>query len=373
VKAEGKFGMAEAVVLLTMSNMARIFLSFPRSLVETAGPAAWLSALAGLSVALAHVYLIYMLLKPHPESNIVDVTYSALGRILGIPVNLLYAAFFISVAALFTRTFSEALLISALPDTPISVVSTGYIAMGLMGAYIGLESLARAARLTYPFVVGGVAFLLLSLIPNWEITNLFPVLGNGPADVFLKGGIIAGATSEILLAAVIVQSFHGSGMFGMVAARAMIMGFSYLILLVLVIIMVTGWNTSQEFTLPFYQVSRLIYLGRFFQRVESIFIIIWGFIGMVKVALTLYAAAVVLAGTFRLPDHRPLIWPLALVIFTVSLLPPDMPTTVKIEGVIIRQYAWLPTFVLPVIVLAVDRIRRKRKGVKKGSDANEGS
>lgn len=361
INSEARFGLAEAVVLLTISNMARIFLTFPRILVEASVSAAWLSSLAGLVLALAQVYLIYQLLKPHPGESIVDVTGSALGKFFGTSANLLYAAFFLDVAAIFTRTFSEALLVTALPNTPISVVSTGFIAVAILGAYVGLEAMARSARVTYPFVVAGIALLLLSLIPQWDITNLFPVLGNGPFNVFVKGGLTAGVITDILLSAVIVRSFQNPGMFGVITARAMLMGYSYLTVLLLIMIMTTGWNTSQEYTLPFYNISRLIYLGRFFQRVEAIFIIIWGYIGMVKVALTLYAAAITLAGTFKLPDHRPLIWPLALIIFTSSLLPPDMPSAVEFEFIYLRIFAWLPTVILPALVLAVDRFRMGRR------------
>lgn len=352
--------MAEAVVLLTMSNMAKIFLSFPRSLVEVAGEAAWISSLAGLVLVLFQVVLFYTLLKNHPGKNIVDLTGEALGKIVGTAANVSYVLYFTAVGALFTRIYSEALLLTALPRTPISVVSTGYIAMALLGSYLGLEAMARSARITYPFVVAGISVLLLSLMPQWDATQLFPVLGNGPAGI-LEGAVAAGASTEILLSAVIVLSFHGPGMFGKITARAMLMGFAYLTLLEIVLILTILPITAQEYTLPFYELSRLIFLGRFIQRVESIFIIIWGFIGMIKVALTLYAAAVTLAGTFRLPDYQPLIWPLALIFFVSSLLPPDLPTTVEIESEYLRWAAWLITVIFPTLVLAADRLRNRGK------------
>ncbi|MCL5935392.1 MAG: spore germination protein [Firmicutes bacterium] len=289
-----------------------------------------------------------------------EVTGEALGKVAGTAVNVIYAVFFVIVGALFTRIFSEALIISALPRTPISILTTGYIAMGLLGSYLGLESLARSTRVTYPFVVAGIAILLFSLIPQWETTQLYPILGTGPVNVFLKGGASAGIISDILMAAVIVQSLHDPGMFGKITARAMLMGFTYLTVLELILIMTTAWNASQEYTMPFYNLSRLIYLGRYFQRVESIFIIIWGFAGMVKIAITLYSAAVVLAGTFKLPDYRPLIWPLALMIFTASLIPPDMPSAIKLESIEYRQYYMsFSTIILPAVVLAADRLRMR--------------
>jgi len=358
VKSRVSFGMAEAVVLLTMSNMARIFLPFPRYLVELSGPAAWLSSVAGLSFALLQVFLFYVILKPHPGKSIMDITGRALGKVVGSGVNIYYSVFFIIVAAVFTRIFSEALLVTALPRTPISVVVTSFMLMAVMGAYLGLETMARSTRLTYPFVLSGIALLLFGLLPQWEPSNLFPVLGTGPVNVFIKGGFITSMVSEILMAAVIVQSFKAPEMFGKIASRAILMGFGYLIILEIIFIMTINWNSAQESTLPFYQLSRLIYMGRFFQRVESIFIIIWGFIGMIKISLTLYASAFVLAETLRLPDHRPLVLPLAVIIYSISFIPPDLPSSLEVE-MICRIYTVLPTVILPAVVLAVDRIRRR--------------
>lgn len=354
-----KFGMAEAVVLLTMSNMARIFLSFPRALLEMSGPAAWLSSITGMGLAVLQAYLFYHILKPSPGQNIVDIANKSLGNIAGTIFNIIFASFFLAVAALFTRTFSEALIITALPSTPISVLMTGFIMLAVLGSYIGLEAMARSARLTYPFVLSGIALLLLGVSPKWDLQQLFPILGNGPVNVFAMGGLISGAVTEILLAAVIVKSFHGPEMFLKITSRAMLMGFTYLMVLSIVLVITHGWNTAQENTLPFYNLARLIYLGRFFQRTESIFIIIWGFIGMIKVALTLYAAAQTLAGTFRLTDYRPLLWPLALIAYAGSIIPHDMPSALRLESVLIREVAWLPTVALPLVILLVSRIRKR--------------
>ena len=99
---------------------------------------------------------------------------------------------------------------------------------------------------------------------------------------------------------------------------AALIAFTVLSILLAVSVLTMGKEISTETTLPFYRLSRNIYLGRFFQRVEALFIIIWSIVGALKIALTLYGAAVSLARTLKLPDYRPLIWPLGLIIFIFS-------------------------------------------------------
>ena len=348
-------------MLLALSNMARIFMTFPRSLVELAGPAAWLTPLPGLLLALLQVFFIWLLLKPHPGKTIVEITGDVLGQVAGTLVNIIYIVFFLSVGITFTRIFSEAMIIAALPRTPVSVISIGFIITAMLGAYVGVEALARSARVTYPFVLGGIVLLLTSLYPFFNINNIFPLLGIGPYQVFVQGGLFTGVISEALIAAVIINSFASGKLYAPAVARGVLMGFAYLIILELAFVLVLHWRTASESTLPFYRLSSLIYLGRFFQRIEAIFIIIWGYIVMIKISITLYAASIALAGTLKLSDYRPFIWPLGLIIFIASLLPPDMPSVVILESEYLRTYAWIPTFILPMVVLAVDRLRRRRR------------
>ena len=349
---EGTVGPAEAIILLAISSMARIFQPYPRSLVETCGSAAWMAPLGGLAVALTGVFVLSLVLKKSPGNTIIEITEQACGPVIGIVLNLVTVVFFMSVCSLFIREFSEALIIAALPNTPLSVISTSYIIVGLLGAYLGIEALARTARLTYLYILGGIAVLLLALLPQWNVNDLFPLLGMGPLNVFGLGTYSTAAVTEVIFAAVLVQAFGGTEKFGKIGARSMLIGFVFLMALMATMVMTLGRNASMEATLPFYNLSRDIYLGRFFQRVEALFVIIWSLIGGLKIALTLYGASVALARTLKLPDYRPLIWPLGLSIFITSLLPLDMPAAIKLDMNFLRPLALVPNYLIPPLVLA---------------------
>jgi len=356
---EGKFGLSEAIILLILSNIARIFLPYPRFLAELGGPAAWMTPLGGLAVALAGVYLMSLVLKKSPDKTIIEITEEAFGPVVGIAVNLVVIFFFLSVSMLFTREFSEALILSALPYTPISVITTTYLGVGILGAYLGIEAMARAARLTAPYIFGGTVLLLMSLSPQWNVHNLFPVLGTGPVQVFGLGAFSTAAMTEIILAAVLVQAMGGADKFGKIGYRSMLIAFLLLSGLLAATVLTLASEYTMESTLPFYNVTRNIFLGRFFQRVEAVFVIIWSIIGGLKIALTLYGASVSLARTLKLPDYRPLIWPLGLVIFILSLLPTDMPTAVELDKSFLRPFSLLPNYLLPLLIIAAYWLRRR--------------
>lgn len=359
---QGKLGPAEAVVLLAITMSSRVFLPWPRYLFEIGANAAWLTPVGGLLVALLGVFMINKLLAKNPGKNIAQITEDTLGPYLGTAVNLIYVLFFLFVSLDFTRVFSEAMITAALSQTPISVITLGFLAVSLLGAYLGIEAMARTARLTYPFIFIGVIVLLASLYPLWNLHNLFPILGNGPYNVFALGTFSTAAVTEIILLGVFANVLGGHKYTTKIGINMVLLSFGFLILLLFVTSLTYNWSMAQEFTLPFHRVARVIYLGRFFQRVEAIYIIIWSFFAIAKIALTLYAAAFVLAQVLKLPYYRPLIWPLGMVVFTSSLLPPDLPAAVGIDNVILRPAAWLPSYIIPAILLLILSFKERGKG-----------
>ena len=358
---EGTFGPTEAIILLTMSTTARVFLPYPRFLAEIGGPAAWMTPLGGLVVALIGVHVATLVLRKSPDKTIIEITEEALGPVLGMAFNIVTAMFFMAVAALFTREFSEAMIIAALPSTPISVIAFTFLFAGLLGAYLGIETMARSARLMYPYAIGGIIILLLALIPRWNVYNILPILGNGPLRVFGEGTFSTSGVTEIILAAVLVQAMGGVEKFRHIGFRSMIIAFLILIALQLTLSLTFSWEVVTENTLPFYRLSRTIYLSRFFQRVEALFIFIWSIIGALKIALTLYGASVTLSRALKLPDYRPLIWPLGLSVYILSFLPPDMPAAVKLDADFLSPFALIPNYLLPLLLIIVFWLRRGKK------------
>jgi len=355
-----RFGVAEAVSLLALSGMVRIFLTTPLvKITEIAGPAAWISILTGFGIALLQVYLIYLVLRQHPDSDIVGITMNTLGKYAGTAVIIVLVLFVLLASASATRNFSELIIISALPQTPISIIIFSYYALGVLGAYVGLETLARSARITLFFVLGGIALLLFALAMRWDFTGIFPLMGKGLPKVFIKAGLTMAATSEIIIAAVVVQSFYGPEMYRRVMTRVWMITYGLLLAVEISLLFVYGHILTSELALPFYQLARLIMIGRFFQRVESVYIIIWSYVGIIKIALAIYAAAIVTAKAFDLPEYRPLIWPLALVGFVLCFLPPDFPTSIEWSGKLLLLIDQPFILGLPAMLLAVGWLRKK--------------
>ncbi|OPY58942.1 MAG: Spore germination protein YndE [Pelotomaculum sp. PtaU1.Bin035] len=339
--------------MLAMSNMAKDFMPYPRQLLEIGGPAAWMTPLGGLVVALAGIYLMSLVLKKSPGNTIIEATEQAFGPLVGTALNILIIVSVLEMTgALFMREYSDAMLTTTLRGAPISVVGAVFLAMSVLGAYLGIEAVARVSRLFYLYVLGGILILILSLTPYWNVHNFLPIFGEGLPKVIFQGAYKTSTITEIILAAVIIQAMGGSVKnFTKIGCYSMLIGFGILILILATVVLTYTWQVGEEFTLPLLRLARTIYLGRFFQRLEAIYILFWSIVGAIKISLCLYGAAASLARSLKLPDYRPLLWPLGLAMYILCLLPPDMSDAIRLED-FLRTLLLIPNYFLPLFILA---------------------
>ncbi len=356
-----KIGFNEALILLAISSLARIFTSVPGDLIVHTGQAAWLSILFGLLIAFAQLWLVWQILKKYPGQNLIQATENIAGAGWGVFFNILWLIIIMSVNLLYIRIFSEDLLLSAFFSTPLLIVIVVFSLSAVWAVFLGIEALARGAKLLSPFIFGGMVLLILCLFPLFNFNNLFPLLGEGAGKVAIWGILEGSVLIDVILGAVMVKDLGKPQIFPQAMSKALLIGFGLFAILEIALLLVIHWRTSAEFVLPFYSLSRQIHLGSFFQRVESLFLIIWLFIALIKAAFLLYCSVVTLSDTLKLPDHRPLIAPLALITLMLSLCPSDFSTTIQYSADYLRRYFWIFGLGLPLILLIWDKFKRRSR------------
>ncbi|MCQ2560221.1 MAG: endospore germination permease, partial [Clostridia bacterium] len=351
----------EVMILLVISSLARIFTSVPGDLIVHTGQAAWLSVFLGLGVAFLQLWLIWQILKNHPGQNLIEATENIAGAGFGTFFNVLWLALIMSVNVLYVRIFSEDLLLSTLFSTPLLVILVIFVISSVWAVFLGIGALARGAKLLAPFILGGMLFLVLCLFPLFNFNNLFPLLGEGLDKIVLWGALEGSVVIEVILGAVMLKSLAKPEILPKAAIRALFIGFGVFTILEIALLLAIHWRSSAEFILPFYSLSRQIHLGRFFQRVESLFLIIWLFIVLIKSAFLLYCSVLTWADTLKLPDYRPLIAPVALVTLMFSLCPSDFSTTMQYSADYMRRYFWILGFGIPIVLVIWDKLKQRSR------------
>ncbi|MEW6228737.1 MAG: GerAB/ArcD/ProY family transporter, partial [Bacillota bacterium] len=188
--------------------------------------------------------------------------------------------------------------------------------------------------------------------------------GPGAGKLVYHGVTHSAVAGEVVFLAVIaaqlreVQKVRMMGLIG-IGTTAL-----FTVVSVLVFVTVFPYPLCVHIPYPGYQTSTLIYLGRFFQRVEVAFVFLWVISGCIELALGTYTSAMILARMLKLPVYRPVLPAMAIIGYTLAFVPPDFPTATRLDFGVVRTLGGLAVFVVPTALLLVAQLKglRARKG-----------
>jgi spore germination protein (amino acid permease) len=288
-----------------------------------------------------------------------EINQIVLGNFLGLAVNIISLLYIIISTSNLLRIFSGAVIITTLPHAPISALVILFVIVMWIAAHLGLEAISRNAYISQPFIIIGITAVLLLLYPYWDVNELFPVLGIGPVRLLFNSFLNISAFGEIILLAYLAPffSFDGTRLKNIGIFSIATVGFYFLFITVTYLMVIPVPSALENLT-PFYQLSRSIYLGRYYQRLESVFIFFWIYTAFLRLSIGLILAAIVTRESLKIPYYRPLLPALCVLFFSLALTPAQLVTAISIERYRM-WFGWIFTFLVPTVVWVVALIRRK--------------
>lgn len=357
---EGKFGVHEAVWMTAITIGAKLYYTSPAWLTNFVGTAGWqMTIISCLTATIAFLFVV-ALLKRFPGKGLIEIFDISLGRVIGLFLALLFAASLLIESSVFLREFAEVMKVYVYTETPLELIIGIFIAAVVTISLLGLETIARVAKLSaYALVFSHISLLILS-IQNYNWTNLFPILGYGLDKTVIHGLRRSSAYQEIMVLAVFATSLQGidhirkAGFISLALSGFFIANGLFFMTLAFPV------HTLQELVSPMFILARNIEYGVFFQRLESIFLFVWIFISLISVSVLFYCSASCYCKAFRLQDQGPLILPLAAIMYAAAFVSPDFPGIIQGDVQTIRDYGWAVFYAVPLITLIAAVLRKKR-------------
>lgn len=361
---EGRFGLREAIALTTLAIITKVFYTNPGAVIKTVGTAGWwvtfISAMLSLA---AFLFVVYPLLKRFPGNSLVEIFEKVFGSILGKAVSVIFVGYFIFVAGANIREFVEMIKAYNLPYTPPSVIIFTFLLPVALIAYLGLETLARLAHLSFWPVVLGIFVILLLAYPLYIFDGIFPLGGYGLKNNVFVATTRSSAYNEVIILAFFVTSLQGLKHVKTAAITSLLITGTAISLVIFCSTMAFDYTTAKEHVSNLFELSRAIQFGRFFQRTESIFLIIWVIASVVYVSVFFYTAISIFCRTFTIKDHRPLLFPFIFITAMITLLPENLSEAVNKGTKFQRVYSSAIVYLLPLLALFFSIIFNK-KGAK---------
>ncbi|MGE5632789.1 MAG: GerAB/ArcD/ProY family transporter [Caulobacteraceae bacterium] len=356
---EGKFGTHEAVCLVTIIITAKMFFTSPGILADILGTATWYMTLLSAATAAVGFTFIYLLLKRFPGKNIVEAFEASLGRFCGFIFSFLLVLLFMLNASAIVREFVEVLKVYVLPLTPISFLIGIFVAVVTVVSFLGLEAIARYAKLSSYILLASFITVLILASQKYETFRMFPIFGHGLAKTIQHGLARSSFYGEVLILAVVADSLQGTKYIKKAGYLSLVLSGILVSSALLAFTLTFPYYTGAEITAPMYQLTAMIDYGRFLQRLEPIFLFIWFVSSFLSVTAIFYTSASLYCKIFRIQDMRPIIFPFAIIFFTVAMIPSDITTVATGYIHRSREYGWTILYIPPLIALIMAIVRKK--------------
>lgn len=342
----------ELTAMLVIFVATNAFLTYPRYVSNSAYEAAWMEPIiSGLGTLVLFLVVEWILRKFFHHLDIVEVCKEVFGRMGAGLFAIIFAVYFLCSTAAVVREFSENVVSTVLPSTPILLIAAVFMfAVGYI-AYAGLEGICRTAFIFLPILLIGIIGLCLMTMNWWHPDLLLPIWGKG-ADRVLSGSLqYSSIFANVLLLTIIYPHAHDPAQMRKIGFVSIVGSTLLLTALILTYHMVFPPTEMSKTSFAMYQLARLIYIGPFFQRLESVFIFLWVTSATVKMAITLWGAAYLIGKAFGWPTYRPGIPGLSLLVLAMSMWMGNWVQVIDWDGKYLLRWGWVVVFALPVFIL----------------------
>lgn len=358
----GYISAAGGCALAFMLVVQRVFLTMFSTWVEENVQLAWFSStVAGVS-CLVMVLLVIYILQQVGSKDLLAVAELLLGKPGKWCIALSYILIFISNAVLLVRSYAENTLTTALPLLSFHWAILWYAFSAVIVCYFSLEVLARISYVILPLTILGILAICLLLYPFYIGYNLLPWQGYGIMQAAGNGLLGAGVNIGLFVLILIATSFKDVSALKKAVVSSGILALLTKIFILIIYIAVYGIGIGAEKTNPFFELSRLVYVNRYLQRIEALMIMLWVMVGLMCIAISIYIVVYLVTQLLDISSMRPVISVVGMIVVLLSGMPGSVGEVILLDKQAIELYTILGTYLIPcALALGLLWHRRKNK------------
>ena len=356
-----KIGKFEAIALIVMISMNQIFLNLSNIVIVNTGSSAWINVIIISIVAILFCLLISKLFKPFPAHDIVDISEYLGKKILKTIVGILYILFFIFISSVILRYLTNSLKLIYFEKSPLTFLLILFLIPVVFAVRLGIKPISRVNLIFIPIVLISMLIILFSTSKDFVPQRIFPILGFGANETFLIGLNNIFTFSAFAYLYFLIPLLKNPDDFKKVALSSIIISAIYIFLSIICLIMMFPFIAFTDEMLSIYLLTRLIEFGKFFQRVDAIFILIWILSAFSFLSITIEFANRILKKLLNLKTHKEMAYSICAIIFSLALAFANFSTIKFIQNELLRYFVIALVFIISLIILVLANLKLKKE------------
>ncbi len=361
-----KIGNIEAIFLIVTIMINHIILNLPKFLLDKTHSGSLLNIIFITLIVLGIVYFISKLLKRFPNMDILDISEFLGGKILKYTIGILFMIYFLFFAGVFLRSFCESIKIIYFPTTPVMFLIIFFIIGMMMTNRLGTNAIIRANLIFIPVILFTIILIFFANIGNFTMQRMFPLLGNGIMPTFLSGLSNIFAFGGIAFLYFIPPYLKDAKEFKKIAITSVILSGMWLLFSIATLLFIFPSIVTTDEILPLYFASRFIQFGRFFQRLDAAFLLIWIISMTSYLSITLSFATNIFKKVTSFKYPYLIVYGGCLIVFLLSLIPKNYVQVHFLETTIYQYFVLSLIFAISLSILIFATFKRRKQIRVKG-------
>lgn len=359
--SSSKINTLEAITLILTIMVTHTISSLPRSILVFTKSSTIINLIYISIIAILIGYFIYRLLKNFSGSDLIDISELLGGKILKTIIGVIFIAYFIISSSILLRNFCESLKIIYYPMTNITFIILLFIIALCTANRLDFSATLKTNTLILPLVLVSVLFLFFANMNKFVPQRIFPIFGDGIFNTFGLGLTNLASFSGISFLYFLPPLLKDPKNMKKITFLAIGVSAIYLILSVSTLLFMFSFFINTNEITPLYNATRYIEFGSFFQRLESIFLLIWILTFSCYLSIVSKFSMRIFQKITNVENKKALIDIFGLLIFAISIFPKNYAISENFETKIYPYLVLGVVFVLGISILILANLNKKKQ------------
>ena len=355
----------EAIAFLCIISINSMILSTSQELIRTCSSASLITALVIGILAIIAVIIFCSLSKNFSGQGLLDITDFLGGKPLKFIIGFIFIAYFILRASLFLKKICDCLQIVYYPMTNILFIALLFCIATGMVLHLKNNSLFKFSVLILPVILASIFLIFIGNGKNFNFQNIFPILGNGVKSTFISGLSNIYAFYGIAYLLFIPNKLKHPEKMQKIALISIIISALFLLISSANILFLFGEKSSNTDFFPLYISVRSIEFGTFFERLDSMFMLLCILAFIPVLSLNAYVVLDIFKNITNISNSQPVIFAYLLTILGIMMCYKLNSTILFFETTLSKILLIIFGIILPFIILILANIKKKIVGGNK--------
>lgn len=357
---KSKIGSMEAIMLVLTIVITHSLSSMPREILVSTKSATIINLIFVSILAIIISYFIVKLLKNFPGLDIIDISEYLGGKVFKNIVGMIFILYFLVSSSILLRNFCETLKIIYYPMTNIIFIIAMFIVAICTVNRLDFNASLKTNLLVLPLVLASMVFLFFANMNKFVPQKIFPIFGDGLFNTFILGIGNLASFGGITFLYFLPPFLKEPEKIKKIALLSIGISAIYLILCVSTLLFMFSFFIDTNEITPLYNATRYIEFGSFFQRLESVFLLIWILAFACYLSIVSKFSMNIFKKLTNLETKKPLIDIFGILIFGISLIPENYAISDKFETEVYPYLVLGITFFLGISILILANLLKKK-------------